>query len=451
MAHRGLFMVGLFLLCACGSDAPGGRRDVAALAGGQEFPVDRLGEIVARGSYVPLERDVLERLAGLWVDYSLFAQRLAQGDSLLDSDTVLHAMWDDAQLQIIKHYHRDVVGQRVVVDDAVVDSAYQAGDHRLIYHVLVNAPAGMAQAEKVTRRLRAEQLRAVAASGAAGWAEANRENEDSVSRIENGSFGLIGPGETVPEFDEVAFSLGPGEISGVTESAIGYHIIRRPLLEEVREEFTTAIQDLMIQRMNVAFAGELEARWEIVVTGIALEKTREVAQDPTHARRLGQVLGTYRGGKFTTADLVRWLKALPLDYTATVRQADDEQLEQFVKGLRAHRARPRRVAAGNGVGTGTTAQRHGPGFRASRGAGPNREIGCGGRCGRPLHGGGDKGRSIAGARAAVLGRAPAHRDGVGNLNGRCRKGSGSWRPSPGITKEFRAGRKPFPSNRLRCS
>ncbi len=333
VAHGGLLIVSLFSLLGCGGDAPDGRGGVVARAGGQEFPVDRLAEIAARGSYVPLERDVLERLAGLWVDYSLFAQRLAQGDSLLDSATVLNAMWDDAQLQIIKHYHREIVGQRVVVDDAAVDSAYQAGDHRLIYHILVSAPAGMTQAEKVARRRRAEQLRAVAASGATGWIEANRENEDSVSRVEGGSFGLIGPGETVPEFDKVAFSLSPGEVSAVTESAIGYHIIKRPLLGEVREEFTTAIQDLMIQRMNVAFAGELEERWEIVVNGDALEKTREVAEDPTHARRLGQVLGTYKGGRFTAADLVRWLRALTPDYAATVRQADDEQLKQFLRSL----------------------------------------------------------------------------------------------------------------------
>lgn len=333
MAQWGLMIVAFSSLLGCGSEAPDGGVDVAARAGGQEFSVDRLGELAARGRYVPLERDVLERLAALWVDYSLFAQRLAQGDSLLDSVTVLSSMWDDAQLQIIKHYHRDIVGQRVVVDDAAVDSAYQAGDHRLIYHILVNSPAGRSQAEKSARRRRAERLRGLAASGAAGWSEANRESEDSVSRVEDGSFGLIGPGETVPEFDKVAFSLGPGEVSDVTESAIGYHIIRRPLLEEVREEFTAAIQDLMIQRMNVALAGELEERWEIVVSGDALEKIREVAQDPTHARRLRQVLGTYKGGRFTATDLVRWLKALPPDYTATVRQADDEQLSQFLRGL----------------------------------------------------------------------------------------------------------------------
>jgi hypothetical protein len=165
------------------------------------------------------------------------------------------------------------------------------------------------------------------------------------------------------------------------------------------------------------------------------------------------LLGTYRGGKFTTADLVRWLKALPLDYTATVRQADDEQLEQFVKGLMRNEVLEQEARqAGYGLTEPDLAELQQAmawelgQLRSAMGLDsvlaevqdPTERLAAAAAV-------------VDRARAAVLGRAPAHRDGVGNLNGRCRKGSGSWRPSPGITKEFRAGRKPFPSNRLRCS
>ncbi len=329
-----LFLACCWLTAGCGPGEALDRSDnVVARAGDRELTVDRLGEIIAQGSYVPLEPDVVERVAGLWVDYTLVADRFAAGDSLIDSTTVLQVMWDDVERAIISHYHDDIVSERVLVDAARIDSAYAAGEHRLVYHILVRVGPDADAAEREALRTKAARLQALAASGSAGWARANRESEDSASREMNGRFGLIARGETLPQFDRAAFSLAPGEISGVVESEIGYHILRRPELEEVRGELMTDLHGLLVSRMNQELVAEVERRWEVEVDASAVDITRRVATDPGAGDGARRVLGRYRGGRFRVSDLRRWLKALPVEYTAQVRDLDDEQLTKFLRGL----------------------------------------------------------------------------------------------------------------------
>jgi len=282
---------------------------------------------------VPLERDVVKRIAGLWVDYILLAQRFAGGDSLLDSATVLQTMWDDAERAVISHYHEDIVGERVLLDATAIDSVYRSDDRRLVYHILVRVGQGASDAERAAKRSKALRLRALAASGPAGWAQANRESEDSVSRESNGRLGLITRGETLPQFDSVAFALAPGETSEVVESDLGFHIVSRPELDEVRSEMTAEVHGLLVSRLNQQLVAEVEQRWEVEVYADAPEIMREVAKDPGTDEESRRVLGKYRGGRFRVADLRRWLKALPVDYTAQVQSWDDDQLAKFLRGL----------------------------------------------------------------------------------------------------------------------
>lgn len=54
---------------------------------------------------------------------------------------------------------------------------------------------------------------------------ASEFSDDQASRERGGQLGFVRRGELVPEFEETAFSLEPGELSGIIETTFGFHII----------------------------------------------------------------------------------------------------------------------------------------------------------------------------------------------------------------------------------
>lgn len=319
-------------LLAAGCDA--GLRDtnIVARAGDHELSVEELATWLGESRKVPLERDVVERFAHRWIEYSLVAQRLAAGDSLLDSATVIRANWPDVHRRIVDRFHETLMNERLRVDSTALDSAYVAGELRSIQHILLRATPNMTDGQRATLRRRAESLRAGLTRGGS-WAEANAQNDDPTAKRDGGSIGIITRGQTVPEFDTAAFALAPGEISPVTETTYGYHVIRRPELNEVREQFQQAIRERAIERMDSLYMEELDERWNIALDDDAPAAVRRTIGAAFPLMEDDQVLGTYRGGKFRVGDLVRWMHLLPPQMMRQLSGANDEQLGEFVRSL----------------------------------------------------------------------------------------------------------------------
>jgi hypothetical protein len=273
-----------------------------------------------------------ERWAHRWVEWALFAQRLAANDSLLDSATVLWAMWPDVHRLVIESYHERLVTERVRVDSALVDSAYAAGEQRAIDHILIRTSSVMSDSQEADARGRAEALRARLAVGGS-WERANEANEDTAAAQRNGFAGVVERGQMVDQFERAAFALAPGELSAVTRTTYGYHIIRRPLLSEVRDRFWQGVEDVLARRMDSTFLAELPERWDVKVHSGAPALLRETAREPLAARGSTGVLGSSKGGKYTVQDLVRWLQALPPQTWYQIRAAGDEQLIEFARSL----------------------------------------------------------------------------------------------------------------------
>jgi peptidyl-prolyl cis-trans isomerase C len=53
------------------------------------------------------------------------------------------------------------------------------------------------------------------------------ENSDCPSGRSGGDLGPFGRGQMVPEFEEAAFNMEIGEVSGVIETDFGYHLVKR--------------------------------------------------------------------------------------------------------------------------------------------------------------------------------------------------------------------------------
>lgn len=76
-------------------------------------------------------------------------------------------------------------------------------------------------------RKRGEEILQLAREGKTPFGTlADAYSEDEATAHSGGDLGLITRGQMVPEFDTVAFSLRPGEISNLVRTSYGFHIIK---------------------------------------------------------------------------------------------------------------------------------------------------------------------------------------------------------------------------------
>lgn len=136
---------------------------------------------------------------------------------------------------------------KMTVSDAEIRADYEARkgsfavpEQVTVSHILVASEAGAEADAKA--KAKAESLLARVKAGE-DFAKLARENTDDPSGKENGGeLPPFGRGQMVPEFEQAAFEMAPGEIRGPVKTPFGYHIIRltakRPAgtrpLEEVR-------------------------------------------------------------------------------------------------------------------------------------------------------------------------------------------------------------------------
>jgi peptidyl-prolyl cis-trans isomerase D len=123
------------------------------------------------------------------------------------------------------------------------NSRYDVPKKVCAQHILVRSPKGQPP-DLVKEAQQKIEKAAVALKGGMSFEKAALEFSDDSNKAKGGDLGCFSTGQMLPQVEEAAFGLKPGEISNVLETPFGYQILRvteikepvRKKLEEVRDE-----------------------------------------------------------------------------------------------------------------------------------------------------------------------------------------------------------------------
>jgi len=157
----------------------------------------------------------------------------------------------------------EAISGSAAVADADIKAYYEQNkgrfgvdEQRRASHILF-APEG---GDKAAARKKAEAALAALKTNPGDFAKiAKEQSKDPGSAAQGGDLGFFGKGMMVKPFEDVAFTLKPGETSDIVETDFGFHIIRvtevKPAqvkpLEEVRADIE---KDLRTQQAQKRFA-----------------------------------------------------------------------------------------------------------------------------------------------------------------------------------------------------
>src|SRR4051812_35127593 len=322
-------------LSGCGSfrDLFSAHADVAAEAGDQRLTPQRLSQIMVGGEGMRASRDAANYISNLWVDYSLYAQAVANGKLPLDSASVAQAVWPELAELRGSHWHDSLMARRSHISPGAADSIYRSNGVRVLQHILFRLQPNAVPEARNAARKKAEGTLVRIKRGDDFGQLAAQLSEDPGSKQDNGFLPPSPKGKFVPAFDSAGWSLAPGAVSGVIETPFGYHIIKRPTEDAVRERINSYLAQSAGTRLDSIYMDSLAIISKIKVANGAAPPRRAAGEEPGEARNSKKALTTFKGGQLPVGEFIRWVRALPPQYTAQLRQADDSMLTQFAKIL----------------------------------------------------------------------------------------------------------------------
>ncbi|MBX9872211.1 MAG: SurA N-terminal domain-containing protein [Burkholderiaceae bacterium] len=165
----------------------------------------------------------------------------------------------------------DAVRKTIRLNEADVRSYYEQNAARLsgpeerrASHILIAVAKDAPADERQQARVKAEELLAQARKAPESFAQlAKKHSQDPGSASNGGDLDYFGRGAMVKPFEDAAFALKKGEISGVVESDFGFHIIRvtdikAPKPKSFAELRASLEEDLKNQQARAKYAEAAE-------------------------------------------------------------------------------------------------------------------------------------------------------------------------------------------------
>jgi peptidyl-prolyl cis-trans isomerase C len=183
------------------------------------------------------------------------------------------------QLDAVKLVDTEI-GPKVTITDAEINDFYTKNPDKFqepeavhVAHILIRVPENADAAAKAKAKAEATSVLAELKKGGDFAALAKQHSQDPGSAANGGDLGFVPRGQTVPAFEQAAFALKPGQLSGVVESPFGFHIIkmiahrdgRKVPLEEVKTQLQQFLRQQQMQEKTAAYVDQLKSKAKIEI------------------------------------------------------------------------------------------------------------------------------------------------------------------------------------------
>ncbi|MBL8986680.1 MAG: peptidyl-prolyl cis-trans isomerase [Gemmatimonadetes bacterium] len=321
-------LVGATLVGGC--DKFAARSDIAAAVGDHQLTAERVASIMGKSGGGPTIQ-AAEFISNLWLDYSLFARAVAEKKVPTDSTAIDEVLWPTLATIKVTRWRDTVRAQRFQFTPASVDSAFNAPDNRVFQHIIVIPTGPTAADTAAARRTITDVLGRV--RGGADFGELAKQYSADGSKNDGGYLPFGPKGQFVKEFDDAAWALEPGQLTGVVPTQFGFHIIRRPTLAEARARIEEGVKQRAMQVADSTYLFGLLAAADVKVASGAAAAMKTAIGYPEGSRKSSRTLVSMKGGNVTLADFVRWTAMFPLQGRMQIRNANDSLLGEFAKDL----------------------------------------------------------------------------------------------------------------------
>lgn len=151
-------------------------------------------------------------------------------------------------------------------------------------HILVKIDPKASEASKAELLKKMEGIKSKLDNGE-DFAKLAGENSDCPSSAKGGDLGFFARGQMVKSFEETAFALKPGEVSGVVETQFGYHIIKSQEKEmattlaydDIKEKLIGKLEEDKFKKMFPAYIESLKTKYKIEIPGNESKASAEKA------------------------------------------------------------------------------------------------------------------------------------------------------------------------------